>query len=133
MHETKTYKNLMKAAEGEAMARLKYVAFAQQAMEEGFPEIAQLFNEAAGAETIHGITHLKAADFVKSTKENLRHAVEGETDEIDTMYPQMIKEAEEENPGNRDEAVKAFKTAMEREEAHENMFKSALENYESKS
>lgn len=118
----------MKAAQGEAFARLKYMAFAQKALEENLPEIAQLFMEAAGAETTHGITHLKALGFVKSTLENLTNAVEGEADEIDQMYPQMVKEAEEENPENRDAAIKAFKTAMMREEAHESMFKKALED-----
>lgn len=124
---SKTNDNLMKAAQGEAFARLKYMAFAQKALEEGYPEIAQLFEEAAGAETVHGMTHLKAlGDFVKSTKENLENAAFGEQDEIDEMYPQMIKEAEEENSQNKDAAVKAFKTAMQREEAHHAMFEEAL-------
>ncbi len=120
----------MKAAQGEAFARLKYMAFAQKALEEGYPEIAQLFEEAAGAETVHGITHLNAlGDFVKSTKENLQNAAFGEADEIDQMYPQMIKEAQEENAPNKDSALKAFKTAIEREEAHEKMFREAFEKF----
>jgi len=123
---TKTDSNLMKAAKGEAFARLKYMAFALQAMKEGYPEIAQLFEEAAGAETIHGITHLYALNFVKSTKENLENAAFGEQDEIDEMYPQFIKEAEEENAPNKDQAIKAFKTALQREEAHHKMFTDAL-------
>ena len=45
---TKTDENLETAITGEARARLKYTAFALQAMEEGHPEIAQLFLEAAG-------------------------------------------------------------------------------------
>lgn len=124
---SKTNENLMKAAQGEAFARLKYMAFAQKAMEEGYPEIAQLFEEAAGAETIHGITHLNALDFVKSTKENLQNAAFGEQDEIDEMYPEMIKEAEAENTENKDKAIKAFKVAIEREKAHNQMFRDAFD------
>jgi rubrerythrin len=45
-----TDENLETAINGEARARLKYTAFALQAMQEGHPEIAQLFLEAAGAE-----------------------------------------------------------------------------------
>jgi len=55
---TRTESNLKRAIAGEAKARLEYTAFAMKAMEEGFPEYAQLFMEAAGAETIHGISHL---------------------------------------------------------------------------
>ncbi len=132
MQATKTNENLLKAAQGEAMARLKYTAFAQQAMEERMPEIAQLFMEAAGAETIHGITHLRAAGLVKSTLENLRDAVEGEADEVDTMYPKMIEEAKEEEAVNKEEAIKAFQVAIDREDDHERMFKAALESLESK-
>lgn len=129
---SKTNDNLMKAAQGEAFARLKYMAFAQKAMEEGHPEVAQLFEEAAGAETIHGITHLFAlGDFVKSTKENLENAAFGEQDEIDEMYPQMILDAEEENTSNKDAAMKAFRTAIEREEAHHKMFEDALKRLNS--
>lgn len=120
----------MTAAQGEAFARLKYMAFAQRALEEGYPEIAQLFQEAAGAETVHGITHLKAMGFVKSTLENLKGAVEGEQDEIDEMYPKMIQEAEDERPDNLTSAVKAFEVAMQREEAHHQMFSDALEALE---
>lgn len=127
-----TYDNLIKAAEGEAFARLKYMAFAQKAMEEGHPEVAQLFEEAAGAETIHGINHLLAAGFVKSTKENIESAAFGEQDEIDEMYPKMIEEAKNDTVATEEEkqrAIKAFETAMKREEVHNQMFKKAAEEF----
>lgn len=130
MSQTNT--DLMKAAQGEAFARLKYMAFAQKALEEGHPEIAQLFEEAAGAETVHGMTHLKALGFVKSTKENLENAVYGEQDEIDEMYPQMIDTAKKENSENMDAAVNAFSVAMGREKAHNQMFSDALKNFKEK-
>ena len=68
---SKTDENLETAINGEARARLKYTAFALQAMQEGHPEIAQLFLEAAGAETIHGISHLRVAGGVGTTRQNL--------------------------------------------------------------
>ena len=51
---TKTDRNLWNAIIGEAMALLKYNAYAIKALEEGHPEIAQIFQESAGAENIHG-------------------------------------------------------------------------------
>ena len=42
---TKTETNLQSAIAGEAKARLEDTAFAMQAMQEGHPEIAQLFLE----------------------------------------------------------------------------------------
>ena len=119
-----TIDNLRIAFAGESQANRKYVAFAMKAMEEGKPEIAQIFLEAAGAETAHAINHFKVLGGVKSTKENLKEAAEGETYEIENMYPKFIKEAEEE--GAKD-AVESFKIAMEREKHHQEMFKKALE------
>ena len=49
---SKTDRNLWNAIVGEAMAYLKYNAFAHKALEEGLPEVAQIFQEVAGAETI---------------------------------------------------------------------------------
>lgn len=123
---SRTKDNLRKSADGEAFARLKYIAYAQKAMEEGYPEIAQLFEEAAGAETIHGVSHLKALNFIKSTKENLEDAVYGEQDEIDEMYPRFIKEAEEDQDEFSEKGAKSFKLAMDREDAHKKMFTEAL-------
>jgi len=73
----KTETNLQQAITGEARARLKYTAFAMQAMQEGHPEVAQLFLEAAGAETIHGISHLRVAGGITSTLEHLDEAANG--------------------------------------------------------
>lgn len=78
----KTDENLAAAFAGESKANRKYIAFAMKAMEEGRPEIAQIFLEAAGAETAHAISHLKAVGAVKSTEENLKEAAEGEEYEI---------------------------------------------------
>lgn len=120
---TKTETNIEAAIVGEAKARLEYTAFAMQAMQEGHPEIAQLFMEAAGAETIHGISHLRVSGGVGTTMENLDEAANGEDYEIEEMYPRFVREAEEEG---RSDAAASFKLALEREKHHRAMFKEAF-------
>jgi rubrerythrin len=120
---TKTETNLQAAIAGEAKARLEYTAFAMQAMQEGHPEIAQLFLEAAGAETIHGISHMRAAGKVGMTIDDLDEAANGEDYEIEEMYPRFVREAEEDG---RSDAVASFKLALEREKHHRAMFKEAF-------
>ena len=126
---SKTEENLRKAIAGEAKARLEYMAFAMQAMGEGYPEFAQLFMEAAGAETIHGINHMKAAGEIGNTHENLNESANGEDYEIEVMYPQFIREAEAES---RADAAASFRLAMERERHHRTMFKNAFDRFQSK-
>ncbi len=120
---SKTETNLQQAITGEAKARLEYTAFAMQAMQEGHPEVAQLFLEAAGAETIHGISHLRVAGGVGTTWENLNEAANGEDYEIEEMYPRFVREAEEEGRGD---AAASFRLALEREKHHRAMFKEAF-------
>ena len=122
----KTENNLQQAITGEARARLKYTAFAMQAMQEGHPEVAQLFLEAAGAETIHGISHLRVAGGITSTLEHLDASANGEDDEIEEMYPRFIREAEEEE---RTDAAASFRLALEREKHHRTMFKDAFQAF----
>jgi rubrerythrin len=123
---TKTETNLEAAIAGEAKARLEYTAFAMQAMQEGHPEIAQLFLEAAGAETIHGISHMRAAGEVGMTVDNLDEAANGEDFEIEEMYPRFVREAEEDGRGD---AAASFKLALERENHHRAMFKEAFSTF----
>lgn len=124
MNTTET--NLQQAITGEARARLEYTAFAMQAMQEGHPEVAQLFLEAAGAETIHGISHLRVAGGITSTLDHLDAAANGENDEIEEMYPRFIREAEAEG---RADAAASFRLALERETHHRTMFKGAFQTF----
>ena len=126
---TKTDRNLWSAIIGEAMAYLKYAAYAHKALEEGHPEIAQIFQEVAGAETIHGLNHLRVAGEIKPTAENLRAVNIGESKEFSTMYPRMIQEAMVED---RQEAADSFRLAMDRERHHQEMFDRALKQLEAK-
>ncbi len=126
---TNTEKNLWNAIVAEALANLKYNAYAQRAMQEGHPEVAQIFQEVAGAETVHGINHLRVSGDLASTAENLRAIIEGEAQEAATIYPRMIREALAE--GNQ-EAADSFTLAMERERRHLEAFTEALNTLEVK-
>lgn len=121
---SKTEKDLQDAFAGESQANRKYLAFAKQAEKEGFSQVAKLFRAAAAAETIHAHSHLKQLGGIKSTKENLEAAINGETFEFKEMYPQMIKDAEEE--GNKG-ALRSFNYANDVEKVHASLYKDALE------
>jgi len=124
---SKTDANLQVALAGEADANRRYIAYGIQAFWEGRADIAQLFFEAAGAETIHALSHLQVLGAVRSTRENLEMAAYGEDQEIEEMYPRMIREAEEEG---RFEAIQAFRLSLERERYHRDMFRAALAKFD---
>ena len=126
---TTTDKNLWSAIVAEAMANLTYNAFAHKALEEGHPEVAQVFQEVAGAETIHGLNHLRVANGVGLTLENLHTVVTGEAKEFSTVYPRMIKEALAEG---RQDVADSFALALGRERHHLEMFSRALAELEVK-
>ena len=126
---SKTDKNLWNAIMSEAMAYLKYNAYAHRALEEGHPEVAQVFQEVAGAENIHGMNHLRVAGEIGSTIDNLKAVTEGETKEFSTMYPRMIYDARAEG---RSDVANSFALAMERESHHLTAFTKALADLEAK-
>ncbi len=126
---TRTDKDLWNAIVSEALAYLKYNAYAHRALEEGHPEVAQIFQEVAGAENIHGMNHLRVAGEIGSTIENLKAVTEGETKEFSTMYPRMIHDARAEGRGD---AADSFALAMERESHHLTAFTRALADLEAK-
>jgi predicted membrane protein (TIGR00267 family) len=122
----KTRVNLQIALAAEADANRRYTAYGIRALQEGYLEVAQLFFEAAGAETVHAYSHLLALDAIGTTEQNLRAATRGETGEIERMYPRMIVEAEAE--GVHDAAA-SFRLAFEREKTHQQMFRHALASF----
>jgi rubrerythrin len=122
---SKVEKDLLEAFAGESQANRKYLAFAKKAEEEGYRQVAKLFRAAAEAETVHAHNHLREAGGIKSTKENLDEAINGETYEFQKMYPQMIEDAKAE--GN-DAALRSFNFANEVEKIHAELYKKALEN-----
>jgi rubrerythrin len=118
-----TEANLKEAFAGESQANRKYLAFAKKAEQEGFINVARLFRTAAEAETIHALGHLNAMDAVKSTVDNLRAAVAGETHEFQEMYPPMLAQAQTENH----KAKRMFGYALEAEAVHADLYRLALE------
>ena len=118
-----TQANMAEAFAGESQANQKYRAFARQAELDGFPNVARLFRTTAEAERIHAEGHFKALDGVRSTTDNLRAAIEGETYEFTTMYPPMLEQAERE--GHR--AKRMFGYAVKAEATHARLYALALE------
>jgi rubrerythrin len=122
---SKTEKNLQDAFAGESQANRKYLAFAKHADKEGYSQVAKLFRAAAEAETVHAHAHLRALKGIKSTAENLKEAISGETHEFKSMYPGMIEEAKEE--GHK-AAERSFAFANKVEEVHAGLYQKALDN-----
>ncbi|MFH1821863.1 MAG: rubrerythrin family protein [Methanobacteriota archaeon] len=123
----KTEQNLAEAFSGESQANRKYLAFAKKADQEGHAQVARLFRAAAAAETVHAHAHLAVSGGVKSTAENLRDAVSGESYEFVKMYPEFIEQAKaEENKM----AVRSFSNAMKVEGIHHGLYEKALKELE---
>jgi len=118
----KTDDNLQAAFAGESQANRKYLAFAKAAEKEGFAQVARLFRAAAEAETVHAHNHLRVMGGVKTTAENLKAAIEGETHEFEEMYPAFIKQAEKDNNGK---AGMSFQFANRVEQVHAGLYKKA--------
>lgn len=135
---TKTLENLQTAFDGESNANAKYLAFAKKADEEGYKKVASLFRAAARAEEIHKNNHaeviekmggvpkanVKPAE-VKTTAENLKGSIEGETYERDKMYTDFLAEARA--AGNKD-ALRTFNFAKTSEGEHSKLYAEALAN-----
>ena len=126
---TKTEDFLKDAFAGESQANRKYTAFASQADKEGFAQAARLFRAAAEAEAVHAANHLRALKAIKTTRENLREAIAGETHEFKEMYPDMIATARAE--GAKD-AERSFNYANAVEEYHARLYHGVLESLEEK-
>ena len=122
---SKTMEDLKAAFAGESQANRKYLAYAAQAEKEGHLGVAKLFKAAAAAETVHAHTHLRNMGGIKDTAANLQSALEGETYEFTKMYPEMIKDAQEEG---KTAIAKYFDFVNTVEEVHATLYKKALEN-----
>ena len=124
-----TLDNLKSAILGETVASAKYAAYAQAAKEQGYDQIARLFEATSAAEQIHinlefGLVAEEDPDFVKPTAEapaahqsdlNLIDGAKGEIFETSDMYPAFIKVAQEEG---KTKAVQVFTRAKLAESVH---------------
>jgi len=138
-----TIRNLKDGIKGETTASIKYEAFAQQARKDGQIPIAKLFEAASKSEAIHASNHRKVLTEmgekmdsftpqyeVKNTAENLQSAIDGETYEVTTMYPEFLKEA---NLENMPKAKKTFTWAFDTEKKHRQFYSNALASFKSNS
>jgi len=122
---SKTEANLREAFAGESQANRKYLAFAKKAEKDGYGQVAKLFRAAAAAETVHAHSHLRTLGEIKSTAENLKQAVAGETHEFKNMYPEMIEDAKAED---NKAALRSFTYANDVEKIHAELYQKALDN-----
>ena len=138
---SKTLDNLMAAYNGESNANAKYLEFAKKADQEGYAGAASLFRAAAKAEEFHARNHAEVikklggtpkAEIklpeIKTTAENLKVAIEGETYEKTTMYPEFIAEAR--TAGQKD-ALRSFNFAISAEGEHAKLYAEASNNLQS--
>ncbi len=124
---SKTEENLIKAFAGESGARNKYTYFASKAKKEGYEQIAAIFEETANNEKEHAKMWFKLLNGgeIKSTKENLKVAAEGENFEWTDMYKEFAKTAKEE--GFNDIAF-LFEEVAKIEKHHEERYLKLLGN-----
>jgi rubrerythrin len=134
-----TLANLNAAFQGESNASHRYEAFAKKADSEGYAYVARLFRAAAKAEAIHRDTHKKAIlelsgkinNFkleelnVGTTAENLRAAIKGESYERDTMYPEFMALAKQDEAKP---AIRSLLYAQKAEAEHAKLYQDALDN-----
>ena len=124
-----TAANIAAALAGESQASQKYLAFADVADAEGYPNVARLFRAVAYAESTHARNHLSVLGKIGTTEENLKAAWGGETFEIDEMYPAYAAVAKLQ--GNKS-AQTTIRYALKAELDHQGIYDSTLKGVEGK-
>ncbi len=125
LKNSKTEANLMAAFAGESQARNKYTYYASVAKNEGYEQIAAIFEETANNEKEHAEIWFKLLEGIGNTPENLLAGVAGENYEWTEMYADFAKIAEEE--GFTEIAAK-FRMVGDIEKTHEERYQKLLDN-----
>ncbi len=107
--ESQTAKNLLLSFAGESQARNRYTYFSRQAIEDGYVQISDIFEETANQECEHALRFFKffnggeleitgsfPSGVIKGTYDNLIAAADGEKFEHSELYPSFAKIAREE-------------------------------------
>lgn len=137
---TETEKNLLKSFAGESQARMRYDYFASIAKQEGFVQIADIFEETANQEKEHAkrffkfleggelkMTAVFPAGKMGTTAENLLASAMGENEEHAELYPAFAEVARQEGFSD----IAAVWTAIcVAEKQHEKRFRDLLANLE---
>ena len=97
----RTVDNLMKMFTSGSESNIRYMAFAEAADKEGQPNAAKIFRAIATAKMFHALSHFRAGNFIDTTAENLKQALEEETYDTKKAYPPMVQDAV------KDEALEA--------------------------
>ena len=135
---SQTERNLLMAFAGESQARNRYTFFSSRARNDGYMQIASIFEETANQEKEHAKRFFKflqggavkiecafPAGIVGATAENLLAAANGEHEEWTTMYPGFAAVA-------REEGFKAVATIFDMvsvaEKQHDRRYRGLLEN-----
>lgn len=138
---SQTEKNLLMAFAGESQARNRYTYFASQARNDGYVQIAMVFEETANQEKEHAKRFFKflqggevqiectfPAGVVGTTAENLLAAAGGEQEEWTAVYPGFAAKA-------REEGFPAIAMVLEKisvaEKQHERRYRGLLESLQS--
>lgn len=132
------WKEFLKVAiTGEFNAIRKYQAFSEQATAEGFHNVSVLFKAIAEGEKIHLKNHRRALgmDFdpevnqvdIGTTENNLRQALDGETEEFKEMYPGFLKAMRRMKGESQAVTKLSMKWAKETEEHHAEILSEALQ------
>ncbi|MGQ9817604.1 MAG: rubrerythrin family protein [bacterium] len=122
-----TEKALNEAFAGESMAHMKYLIFSEIAEKEGKPNIARLFKAIAYAEQVHATNHARNLGMIKNTPENLQTGIDGETYEVEEMYPVYNNTAKFQNEKGAEQSTHY---ALEAEKIHMKMYQDARSNAE---
>lgn len=129
LKDSKTYQNLLTAFSGESQARNKYTYFASKARNDGYVQIAEIFEETANNEKEHAKIWFKLLEGIGSTEENLKAAASGENYEWTKMYNEMAKTAKEEGFNH---IAFLFEEVAKIEKEHEERYLTLLKNVEEK-
>ena len=140
---------LLEAIQGETDAEERYMAFAGQAVTDGYPRPAALFTGLSYAEAVHAANHKRAlakngydgplprASKPQShgtTLDNLRMSLKGELEEFSTMYPSFRRQITKKHGGEfvAKIALLSIKWAAESEKNHHALLGAAVKLMEAK-
>ena len=134
MQYHETINILQTAYHNEIHTNLTYLAYAQKAISEKFPNIAHLFVALAASESIHThnfkqllsdfgveVTEISEPEIkISTTKENLQKATQNELQDIDQNYPQFVEKVTQEK---HETAIRILTHTWEAEKEHRDLIK----------
>lgn len=125
---SRTRLNIEAALAGEALAALRYQLFADQAGQEGYERVAELFALAGQQERKDHFRELAAlVGLIGTTRENLRTAIAGEVTEHRSLYPRFAAQALQDGDS---ETAARFEELGADEHRHADRLRDALEEME---